>query len=92
MTCDTNNCSVSASYIYIFWILQVFSQDKPIREAVENAFITIYITKSPAETAKNIMNLAIDSNIGDLAALEFIIGALVSKGDITSSIVSHNFF
>ncbi|KAF5931094.1 hypothetical protein HYC85_031967 [Camellia sinensis] len=28
-----------------------------------------------------------DSNIGDLAALEFIVGALVSKGDITTSTV-----
>lgn len=39
------------------------------------------------ETAKNLLNLAIDSNIGDLAALEFIVGALVSKGDITTSMV-----
>ncbi|KAF2289287.1 hypothetical protein GH714_034126 [Hevea brasiliensis] len=50
----------------------VFSQDKSIYEAVENAFITIYVRKSPAETAKNLLNLAIDSNIGDLAALEFL--------------------
>lgn len=40
------------------------------------------------ETAKNLLNLAIDSNIGDLAALEFILGALVSKGDITACMVS----
>ncbi|KAL0339746.1 UNVERIFIED_CONTAM: Condensin complex subunit [Sesamum radiatum] len=66
----------------------VFSQDKSIYEAVENAFITIYIRKNPVETAKNLLNLAIDSNIGDLAALEFILGALVSKGDITASMVS----
>lgn len=39
------------------------------------------------ETAKNLLNLAIDSNIGDLAALEFIVGALVSKGDISTSMV-----
>ncbi|KAK4404787.1 Condensin complex subunit [Sesamum angolense] len=57
-------------------------------EAVENAFITIYIRKNPVETAKNLLNLAIDSNIGDLAALEFILGALVSKGDITASMLS----
>lgn len=67
---------------------QVFSQDKSIYEAVENAFITIYIRKNPVETAKNLLNLAIDSNIGDLAALEVILGALVSKGDITASMVS----
>ncbi|KAI3472260.1 hypothetical protein Pfo_029748 [Paulownia fortunei] len=66
----------------------VFSQDKSIYEAVENAFITIYIRKNPVETAKNLLNLAIDSNIGDLAALEFILGALVSKGDITASMLS----
>lgn len=70
---------------------QVFSQDKSIYEAVENAFITIYIRKNPVETAKNLLNLAIDSNIGDLAALEFILGALVSKGDITASMVSTSF-
>ncbi|KAL8147344.1 condensin-1 complex subunit CAP-D2 [Apium graveolens] len=66
----------------------VFSQEKSIYEAVENAFITIYLRKSPVETAKNLMNLAIDSNIGDLAALEFIVAALVSKGDISSSTIS----
>ncbi|KAL0404834.1 UNVERIFIED_CONTAM: Condensin complex subunit [Sesamum radiatum] len=66
----------------------VFSQDKSIYEAVENAFITIYIRKNPVETAKNLLNLAIDSNIGDLAALEFILGALVSKGDITATMLS----
>jgi hypothetical protein len=54
---------------------------------VENAFVTIYIRKNPVETAKNLLNLAIDSNIGDLAALEFIVGALVSKGDISTSMV-----
>ncbi|KAL1548739.1 Condensin-1 complex subunit CAP-D2 [Salvia divinorum] len=66
----------------------VFSQDKSIYEAVENAFITIYIRKNPVETAKNLLHLAIDSNIGDLASLEFILGALVSKGDITASMLS----
>ncbi|KAI4348619.1 hypothetical protein L6164_009323 [Bauhinia variegata] len=65
-----------------------FSQDKSIYEAVENAFNTIYIRKNPAETAKNLISLAIDCNIGDLAALEFIVGALVSKGDISSSTIS----
>ncbi|KAL3819716.1 hypothetical protein ACJIZ3_005621 [Penstemon smallii] len=66
----------------------VFSQDKSIYEAVENAFITIYIRKNPVETAKNLLNLAIDSNIGDLAALEFVLGALVSKGDLTAGMLS----
>lgn len=67
--------------------MKVFSQDKSICEAVENAFVTIYIKKSPIETAKNLITLATDSNIGDLAALEFIVGALVSKGDISTSTV-----
>ncbi|XP_018499140.1 condensin-1 complex subunit CAP-D2 isoform X1 [Pyrus x bretschneideri] len=66
----------------------VFSQDKSIYEAVENAFITIYIKKNPVETAKNLMNLAVESNIGDLAALEFIVSALVSKGDISTGVIS----
>ncbi|XP_062112016.1 condensin-1 complex subunit CAP-D2 isoform X2 [Humulus lupulus] len=66
----------------------VFSQDKSIYEAVENAFITIYIRKNPVETAQNLLNLAIESNIGDLAALESIIGVLVSKGDITTGAMS----
>ncbi|KAI8030259.1 hypothetical protein LOK49_LG01G02856 [Camellia lanceoleosa] len=65
----------------------VFSQDKSFYEAVENAFITIYIRKILVETAKNLLYLAIDSNIGDLAALEFIGGALVSKGDIVVSTI-----
>jgi len=54
---------------------------------VEGAFHIIYIRKSPIETANNLLSLATDSNIGDLAALECIIGALVSKGDISSSTV-----
>ncbi|XP_065857315.1 condensin-1 complex subunit CAP-D2 [Euphorbia lathyris] len=66
----------------------VFSQDKSIYEAVEDAFITIYVRKNSVETAKSLSNLAIDSNIGDLAALEFIINALVSKGDISTSTIS----
>ncbi|KAL5067141.1 hypothetical protein RYX36_018028 [Vicia faba] len=66
----------------------VFSQDKSIFEAVENAFSTIYIRKSPMETAQNLLSLATGSNIGDLAALEFIVGTLVSKGDISSSTIS----
>ncbi|XVF56261.1 hypothetical protein PTKIN_Ptkin06aG0105000 [Pterospermum kingtungense] len=69
-------------------LLLVFSQDKSIYEAVENAFVTIYIRKNPVETAKNLLNLAIDSNVGDQAALEFIVGALVSKGDISSIAIS----
>ncbi|KAG5051918.1 hypothetical protein JHK87_004116 [Glycine soja] len=69
-------------------IFKVFSQDKSIYEAVESAFHTIYIRKSPIETANNLLSLATDSNIGDLAALEFIVGALVSKGEISSSTIS----
>ncbi|CAL5332743.1 unnamed protein product [Camellia sinensis] len=69
------------------YLAGVFSQDKSIYEALENAFITIYVRKIPVETAKNLLHFAIDSNIGDLAALEFIVGALVSKGDITTSTV-----
>ncbi|GAB2227931.1 hypothetical protein Droror1_Dr00009760 [Drosera rotundifolia] len=66
----------------------VFSQDKSIYEAVENAFITVYISKNLLETAKNLLNLTIESNVGDLAALEFMIGTLVSKGDITPGMIS----
>ncbi|KAH7667151.1 Condensin subunit 1/Condensin-2 complex subunit D3 protein [Dioscorea alata] len=72
----------------------VFSQDKSIYEAVENAFITIYIRKDPEETAKNLLNLALDSSIGDLAALECLVSSLVSKGEISTSMMSAlwNFF
>ena len=73
--------------MHICWLHTGISQDKSIYEAVENAFITIYIRKIPVETAKDLLYLTIDSNIGDLAALEFIVGALVSKGDITASTV-----
>ncbi|XP_018677159.2 condensin-1 complex subunit CAP-D2 isoform X1 [Musa acuminata AAA Group] len=66
----------------------VFSQDKSIYEAVESAFVTIYIRKNPMETAKNLLDLAIDSSIGDLAALEFLISSLMSKGEISMSTIS----
>ena len=58
---------------------------------MENAFVSIYIKKNPVETARQLLNLAIDSNIGDQAALEFIVNALVSKGEISSSTVSSFF-
>ncbi|KAL5659591.1 hypothetical protein ACJX0J_032754, partial [Zea mays] len=66
----------------------VFSQDKSIYEAVESAFITLYTRKSPIETAKSLLDLAIDCSIGDLAALESLISSLVSKAEISSSMVS----
>ncbi|CAL5085224.1 unnamed protein product [Urochloa decumbens] len=66
----------------------VFSQDKSIYEAVESAFITIYTRRSPTETAKSLLNLAIDCSIGDLAALESLVSSLVAKGEISSSTVS----
>ncbi|KAK9102822.1 hypothetical protein Sjap_020076 [Stephania japonica] len=66
----------------------VFSQDKSVYEAVERAIIEIYIRKSSVETAKNLLNLFLDSSIGDLAALEFIVASLVSKGDISTSVIS----
>ncbi|XP_068660218.1 condensin-1 complex subunit CAP-D2 [Aristolochia californica] len=66
----------------------VFSQDKSIYGAVEVAFITIYIKKSPLETAHSLLNLAIESNIGDLAALEHIVSSLASKGDISVTTIS----
>lgn len=65
----------------------MFSLDKPIYEAVENAFITIDIRKDPEENAKNLLNLALDSSIGDLAALACLVGSLVSKGEISTSTV-----
>ncbi|XP_020273026.1 condensin complex subunit 1 isoform X1 [Asparagus officinalis] len=66
----------------------VFSQDKSIYEAVESAFINIYIRKNPAETARNLLSLVIDSSIGDLAALESLISNLVSKGEISTNMIS----
>uniref|UniRef100_A0A7N0ZW93 Condensin-1 complex subunit CAP-D2 n=1 Tax=Kalanchoe fedtschenkoi TaxID=63787 RepID=A0A7N0ZW93_KALFE len=66
----------------------VFSQDRSIYEAVENAFITIYVAKSALQTAKNLLSLALESNVGDLAALEYIIAALASKGDLSMPMIS----
>ncbi|XP_058070986.1 condensin-1 complex subunit CAP-D2-like [Magnolia sinica] len=63
----------------------VFSQDKSIHATVKDAFITIYLTRNPTETAANLLSIAIESSIGNLAALEFIVGSLVSKGDISTS-------
>lgn len=54
-----------------------FSQEKAIYEAVEGAFISIYIKKNAMETAANLINITIDASIGDLAALEHIVTALV---------------
>ncbi|KAF9619331.1 hypothetical protein IFM89_006518, partial [Coptis chinensis] len=65
--------------------LKVFSQDKSVSDAVEDALITKYIRKNANDTAKNLLDLAIDSNIGDLAALEVILSSLVSKGNISTS-------
>lgn len=67
--------------------LQVFSPDKSVYEAVETAFMTIYVKNIPPETAKSLLSLAVEANMGDLAALEFIVGVLVSKGDISSTTV-----
>ncbi|KAH9319750.1 hypothetical protein KI387_021519, partial [Taxus chinensis] len=66
----------------------VFSQEKAIYEAVEGAFITIYIKRNSLETASNLINFTIDASIGDLAALEYIISVLVTKGDISSGTIS----
>lgn len=71
--------------------MQVFSQDKSIYEAVESAFITIYTSKSPNETAKSLLHLAIDCSIGDLAALENLVSSLVSKAEISSNTVQTSF-
>jgi condensin complex subunit 1 len=65
-----------------------FSQEKAIYDAVEGAFISIYIKKNSMETAANLINITIDASIGDLAALEHIVTALVTKGDITSGTIS----
>nr|ATG70746.1 binding [Hesperocyparis bakeri] len=66
----------------------VFCQERAIYEAVEGAFITIYIKKNSMETASNLINITIDASVGDLAALEYIIGVLVSKGDVSSGTIS----
>ncbi|XP_058067449.1 condensin-1 complex subunit CAP-D2-like [Magnolia sinica] len=67
----------------------VFSQDKSIHAAIEDAFIRIYLSRNPTETAANLLSIVIESSIGDLAALEFIVGSLVSKGDISTSTGLH---
>ncbi|KAJ4756213.1 Condensin complex subunit 1 [Rhynchospora pubera] len=66
----------------------IFSQDKAIYEAVETAFLAIYIRKNPIETAKNLLSLTMDCSIGDLAALESLVSSLVFKGEISSGTIS----
>lgn len=39
------------------------------------------------ETARNLLNLAMDLSIGDLGALEILISSLMSKGEISNGTV-----
>lgn len=50
---------------------------------MENAFVTIYIRNN----SRNLLNLAINSSIGDLAALEVLVSSLMTKGEISTSMV-----
>lgn len=67
--------------------LQVFSQEKGIQTAVEEAFSSLYIQKSPAETATNLIDLTLDANLGDLASIEALVSKFMGRGDIAESTV-----
>jgi hypothetical protein len=70
-------------------LLQVFSQDKGVCEAVERAFITIYIKESSSETALSLINLTLDATIGDLTSIEALVSKFTATGDISRSTVLH---
>jgi condensin complex subunit 1 len=66
----------------------VFSQDKGVCEAVERAFITIYIKESSSETALSLINLTLDATIGDLTSIEALVSKFTATGDISRSMIS----
>lgn len=66
---------------------QVFSQEKSIYEAVEGAFISLYMKRSPSETALNLLMLTLDASIGDLASIEALVSKFTTKGEISHGTV-----
>lgn len=66
---------------------QVFSQEKSIYEAVEGAFTSLYMKRSPSETALNLITLTLDGSIGDLASIEALVSKFTAKGDISHGTV-----
>ena len=85
---------VSTLYIYIYihrylpcCPSQVFSQEKTISEAVEGAFTSLYMKRSPSETALNLLMLTLDASIGDLASIEALVNKFTVKGDISHGTV-----
>jgi condensin complex subunit 1 len=66
---------------------QVFSQEKSIYEAVEGAFTSLYMKRSPSETALNLITLTLDGSIGDLASVEALVSKFTAKGDISHGTV-----
>ncbi len=67
----------------------MFSQDKGVCEAVERAFITIYIKESSSQTALSLINLTLDATIGDLTSIEALVSKFTATGDISRSTVLH---
>ncbi|KAG0630533.1 hypothetical protein M758_1G185600, partial [Ceratodon purpureus] len=66
----------------------VFSQEKSIYEAVEAAFTSLYMKRSPSETALNLLMLTLDASIGDLASIEALVSRFTTKGDISHGTVA----
>ncbi|KAG0620104.1 hypothetical protein M758_4G189600 [Ceratodon purpureus] len=66
----------------------VFSQEKSVYEAVEGAFTSLYMKRSPSETALNLLTLALDASIGDLASIEALLIKFTGKGDISHGTVA----
>lgn len=66
----------------------VFSQEKSVYEAVEGAFTSLYMKRSPSETALNLITLTLDASIGDLASIEALVSKFTTKGDISHGTVA----
>lgn len=73
--------------IVLCWLSQVFSQEKSVYEAVEGAFTSLYMKRSPSETALNLITLTLDASIGDLASIEALVSKFTTKGDISHGTV-----
>ncbi|GBG66498.1 hypothetical protein CBR_g63081 [Chara braunii] len=58
----------------------IFCQESSVRDAVLEAFVSLYLSKHPVESARNLIELVLGATVGDLAALESIIISLMKNG------------
>lgn len=55
---------------------------------MEEAFLTLYLRESPDRCALNLSNLVVNASLGDLTALEALIGKFAHSMDLTPATVS----